>query len=158
MARDDFRVVSADIAKVAATVRRIGSDRTIVKNMAKEMRRSATPLRKLIRANAIRTLPRRGGLNAWVAKSSITANVKRGPRTAGVTLVGSKSKGTGKRADLEAIDRGLVRVPQKGNREAPWRAQAVPPGFMTDVVNAHKDEFRQALVVAVDRAMRELRI
>jgi ketopantoate reductase len=153
----DIRLLSTNIAAVGAAVRAAGNDRTIVNEMTKEIKAAAKPLRPEIRANAVQILPHRGGLGAWVAKAAIRVAVKRGTRAAGVTLVGSRSKGTGKKAHLRSIEDGLVRVPvNRRNRRGAWREQAVPSGFMSEVVEEHGDEFRAAIVVAVDRAMRQV--
>jgi hypothetical protein len=138
---------------VARRCRQLG-DGTIVNDMAKEMRKAARPAIRAIRKHETEILPHRGGLNLWVAKASIRTKVFRGPRTAGVRLMQSRKSTKGK-ADLRGMDGGKVRHPVFGNRSV-WVGQGVPPGMFTDVDGKVIDEFRDGIVVAVDRAVSRL--
>jgi hypothetical protein len=142
------------IAAVGAAVRRLGTDRTIVNNMAKEIRAAVPPLRTLIKAAAMRLLPSRNGLNAWVAKAKITSRVRRSANNAGVTLVDGRNS-QGARSDLKGIDAGIVRAPYFGERSS-WHEQRVTPGFFTESIQGEGVEvFREAVVRAVDKAVEE---
>jgi hypothetical protein len=151
----DIHVIGGeDIALVARAVRRLGTDRVIVNNMAKEIRRAVPPVRAAVRANAVAILPRRGGLGAWVAKTRVTARIRRSASNAGITFVGGKNS-KGKRSDLKRMDAGQTRHPTFGHR--PWVAQSVTPGFFTHAVTEEgATAFREAVVVAVDNAAREV--
>lgn len=145
----------ADIARVAAEVRRLGNGRTIPNQMAQRIRRAVPPIRKAVRASALSTLPAGGGLGAWVAAAGVRASVRRGPRSAGVSLVSGR-KSQGGRSDLRGIDRGATRHPLYGNR-GHWYAQAVQPGFFTKAVEGDGlDAFRKEVDAAVGEAVREV--
>ena len=143
-----------DIRNVAREVRKLGDGRVIVNNMAKEMRAAVPPVRKAVKARALLILPHRGKLGKWVASSTIRASVRRSQRNAGVSLVGGRNSAGG-RSDLKRIDRGMVRAPAWGNRRH-WHLEKVPAGFFTDAVQEHSDEFRDACVRAVDKAVKEV--
>lgn len=150
------RIASDDIALVGRAVRRLGADRTIVNEMTKEIRRAGTKtVKPAVRASALAVLPRRGGLNRWVAAAAVRVAVRRGTRAAGVeVVVGRNSRGG--RTDSKRIDAGRVRAPAWGNRRA-WHLQAVTPGFATDpITGPAADDFREGVVRAVDRAVERL--
>jgi hypothetical protein len=108
---------------------------------------AVAPARPAIRASARESLPQRGGLNEWVAKSSITTTVLTGSRTAGVRLRVRKSG-----HDLADLDQGgVVRHPVFGNRDA-WVSQQVPPGFATRVVERMRPEITAACLAAMREA------
>jgi hypothetical protein len=137
---------------VGAAVRRLGTDRVIVNEMAKEIRQAVPPIRAAIRAHALATLPRRGGLAAWVAKAKVTALVRRGASNAGVTIKDSKTS-RGNRHDMRAVNAGFIRHPLWGNRQH-WYSQRVAPNFFDDAITEEGvTAFRHAVVVAVDRAI-----
>lgn len=137
---------------VGAAVRRLGSDRVIVNEMAKEIRKAVPPIRRAIKASALATLPSRGGLNQWVAKAKVTAQIRRGATNAGVKIKDAKTS-RGQRHDLRAINAGFIRHPLWGNREH-WYSQTVTPKFFDDAITDEGvDAFRRAVVVAVDRAI-----
>lgn len=145
---------AADIARMAARVRELGDGRTIPNQMAKEIRQAVPPIRKAVKANALAYLPSGGGLNVWVAKAGVRASIRRGPRSAGVSLVSGRNSQK-KRSDIRAIDRGRVRAPTYGNRKS-WHLQTVKAGFFTDAVTGEGfEEFRAATIRAIDKAVRE---
>lgn len=141
------------IALVGRAVRRLGSDRRIVNNMAREIRAAGPPIRAEIRRSALATLPKRGGLNRWVAASRVTVRVRRGASSAGVTVVGGRNSSRG-RSDLKRIDAGRVRAPLWGDRRY-WHLQSVRPGFFR-VSDEGVTAFRDAVVRAVDQAAAEV--
>lgn len=149
---------AADIARVAAEVRKLGDGRTIPNAMTQRIRRAVPPIRKAVKASAIDTLPAGGGLNRWVASAGVRASVKRGPRSAGVKLVGSRrSTGTKKKSDLRAIDvRGRVRAPLFGNRNH-WFTHSVTPGYFTKAVEGDGlVAFRKEVDAAIGEAVQKV--
>lgn len=139
------------IALVAAVVRRVGTDRKIVNDMAKEIRRAVKPIRKAIKVRAVEILPSGGGLGRWTARARITGQVRRGPTTAGVRIKGTKST-QGRKHDLRRLDLGTTRHPTFGN--PPWHAQTVRPGFFTDAVTEEGlDQLEDAVIEAADSAV-----
>lgn len=146
---------AARIAAVAARVRELGTDRVVVNNLAREIRSVGKPAKAAVKARALATLPARGGLNAWVARAAVRVAVRRGTRTAGVSLVAGRNSQR-RRSDLKAIDAGRVRAPAWGRRTS-WHVQAVTPGFFTEAVDASAvTEFRAGMVRAIERAEREV--
>jgi hypothetical protein len=145
-----------EIALVAAAVRAVGSDRKIVNDMRKEIRKSVKPIRTAIRENAIETLPHRGGLGAEVARLRVTGVIKTSASSAGVTIRGSKkSKIGGDKSDLRRMDQGMIRHPSWGH--SPWSAQKVAPGFFTDAVTQEgADQLEQAVITAAENAARRI--
>lgn len=140
------------LALVATAVRRLGTDRTIVNEMAKEIRAAVPPVRKGFKANALAYLPRRGGLGAWVARAKVTARIRRSASNAGVTLVAGRNS-QGGRTDMKRMDAGKTRHPMWGNRSA-WAPQTVKAGVFTDAVTDEGAQaFREATVRAVDNAV-----
>lgn len=142
------------IAALAAEIRELGDGRFIVNDMSKRIRRSAGPIRKAVKASAVAVLPSGGGLGAWVARASVRASVRRGPRSAGVSVVGGR-RSTGGRTHLKRIDAGVVRAPYYGHRSA-WHLQRVTPGFFTTPMEEHAEAFRDDVVEAVNEAERRV--
>ena len=107
----------------------------------------ANPAVAAVRASARANLPKRGGLNEWVAGGRYTVSVLTGPRTAGVAIRGTKSG-----HDLRTIDRtGRVRHPVYGNRSA-WATTQVQPGYFTRPLKAMHPVLRVAFLAAMREA------
>lgn len=142
------------LAQLAADVRRLGNDRTIVNNLGKRVRKLGTPLKKAIRKSALTTLPRRGGLNKWVAAANIRVQIIRSQRTAGIRLIVGRDSVHG-RSDIRRIDAGTTRHPLFGNRKH-WYPQTVTPGYVTTVARGEGgDMFQAEALAAVDEAIEE---
>ncbi len=141
-----------DIARVAAECRRLGNGREIPNQMAREIRSAVPPIRAGVRANAATYLPKRGGFASIATRTNVRASVRRGARTAGVRIIATR-KGRLRKADTAAVNRGVLRHPLWGNRER-WYTTKVKAGFVTDAVAAGADEFRDACVRSVDKAVR----
>lgn len=144
------------LAAIGKAVRKAGADRTLVNNMAKRMRTAAGPVKKEIRESALAILPAREGLNVYVAAAPITVSVRRGARTAGVSLREGRNSTSGKRSELRLIDAGELRHPLWGRRTH-WYPQRVLPGFASRVMaGPGGDVFRQAVSTAVDDTIAEI--
>lgn len=150
---DAVRIGGAEkIRLVAQALRHLGTDRTILNEAAKEIRAAAPNLRAAIRDNAVAILPKRGGLNRWVAAASIRVRVLRSGRKAGISLVVGRDSVHG-RTDIARIDAGVTRHPLWGQRRH-WYPQTVTPGFATDVMNHEAaDVLRAAGDAALDKAI-----
>jgi hypothetical protein len=137
-------------------LRRFEGRREVVKQLRKEIRKPLPAVRKAIRRRALDTLPAGGGLNVWVSKIGITAQIRVSGRSAGVKLRGGRNS-SGGRSDIRAIDRGRVRHPSWGRRgRGQWHTQAVAASFFTEPATAAR-EWRQACVAAVDNATAMIR-
>ena len=130
--------------------------KVMVKELRKEIRRPVPKVRKAIKARALATMPRRGGLNRWVAAIRITARIKLSGRAAGVSLKGGRNS-LGARSDMRRIDKGRVRAPSWGRRtRGNWHNTDVPAGFFTEPA-ADTDAWRDATIKAVDSALEVIR-
>ena len=121
-------------------------------DLRKQFRTAMKPLTSEIQESARSTLPRRGGLNEWVAASKITASIYTGQRRAGVDLKVSK-KGSKRKHDIADLDKGLIRHPVHGNRKK-WAYQSVPRGFASTPVRASRPRVAKQLVAAMQSTAR----
>src|SRR5690242_8932474 len=89
------------------------ADRTMYLVARREIREIAKPAVDAVRKSALESLPKRGGLNEWVAEATIKTSILTGSRSAGVSI---RARKTGH--DLPAINAGTARHPVFGNRNA----------------------------------------
>lgn len=146
----DWHVVYAEL--------KLFEDRkAVVKALRVAIRKPVPQIRAAIKSAASTKLPKRGGLNRWVASTKVTASVIQKSRTVGLKLTGGRNSAGG-RSDINAIDRGRVRAPAWG-RKGPgqWHTQTVTAGFFTDTAADHADDVQQATTAAVDQAFDTLR-
>jgi hypothetical protein len=130
--------------------------REVLQQLRKRIREPVPAVRRSIRKEALRTLPHRGGLGAWVASTRITVQIRVSARTARVTLKGGHRSRRGA-TDLRAINRGRVRAPSWGHRgPGAWHTQSVPAGFFTRPA-AEAREWRAAIDTAIDQALDTIR-
>lgn len=140
----------------AADLRRFNGRKAMSKALRKRLREPVPAVRRAIRRRALATMPRRGGLNRWVAATRITAKVSFTGRGAGVTLRGSRANTSGK-ADLRRLDdSGRIRHPSWGRRgPGQWHTQTVPARWFTGEA-AEYDAWRGAVEAAVADACKEM--
>lgn len=147
----------ADWKVVAAQIKAFDGRREVVKALRRSIREPVPGIRVAVRASALSTLPKGGGLNEWVAAARLSASVKVTARLVGLKLKGGRSKITGGRSDVNAIDRGRVRAPNWGRRwEGQWHTQTVTPGFFTDPAQQAGDDVGRATTEAVERAFDQI--
>jgi hypothetical protein len=144
------------VPELVALLRGFDNRREIIKGITRGLRREAPAARKAIRANTLESMPKRGGLNQWLARIRINVAVKlTGYRRVGMTLTGGRNSAGG-RSDTEAIDRGRVRAPTFGHKTAAgWHIVAVEPGFFTRP--ASESGWVRAVDGEVDRVLEQLR-
>jgi hypothetical protein len=147
-----------EIALVAAAVRSMGSDRKIVNDMAREIRKGIPPIRKAIKVNVVEYLP--SGLGPWVNKARVTGVIKRSATSAGVTIRMGRNSDSGKRSDLKRLDSaGRIRHPTGwgDHKVGPWAAQTVRPNSISDgITQEGADQLEQAVIAAADNAARRI--
>jgi hypothetical protein len=136
---------AADLRRLARDLDAAGSK--LRRQIPKGMRKAAAVMIPDIRASAAGRLPKRGGLNTYVAESAIGVRVNTGARSTGVTIVGRRSK-RGGAVDLEALNEGTVRHPVF--RTGKWVQEKVNPGFWDDPVQKHEATVHDALVGVID--------
>lgn len=148
--------MAISVEQLVRELRGFDQRREIVKALSKGVRAGAPKVRKNIRTVATETLPKEGGLNAWVAASRINIRIKLSGRSAGITLKGGRNS-QGGRSDINAIDRGRVRAPTWGHRHKnAWHTVTVTPGFFTTTA-AEATEWHDEVDKAVDAALDQLR-
>lgn len=146
--------VSAE--RFAAELRGFDGRRTVVRAIRKALVRQARPALREVREHAKDILPESGGLGAWVARSSMTFQVRYAGRSAGIRLRGRRNSGKG-RADLDRIDRGEVRHPSWGRRSrGSWHTQSVAPGWWSVPLEQDRT-IGPAVDREVDKAFDEIR-
>lgn len=149
-------MASQSLDALIRDLRKFEDRKEVVKQLRKEIREPVPLVRKAIRGRALATLPHRGGLNAWVAKVRINVAIKLSGRSAGVRIRGGRNS-TGGRTDTKAIDRGRVRAPSWGHRgRKAWHTVVVASGFFTKPAT-ETDDWRNACVRAVDKALDVIR-
>ena len=149
--------MAVSIDEFARELRTFRDRQVVLKSLRVAIRKPFPSVRSRIKANALATLPRRGGLNAWVAAIKVTLSIKASsPRSAGVVVKGGRNSAGG-RSDIKAIDRGRVRAPSWGRRgPGQWHTVTVKSGFFTDPVT-EATEWREEIDKAVDDAFNSIR-
>jgi hypothetical protein len=148
--------VATSFDELVRELRAFRERREIINATARGIRAATKPARKAIKRAAKETLPKRGGLNLWVSKISVLAQVRLSGRRAGVKLKGGRNS-LGGRSDIAAIDRGRVRAPSWGHRtRASWHTVSVTPGFFTKTA-AELPDWREDVDREVDKSLETLR-
>lgn len=112
-----------DLKKLARDLKQAGR-KDLQKELYSALNRATKPVRAEIKANAMETLPKAGGLNRRVAAANISVNGSGGK----VRIIARPSK-RGGQFDPEGTDLGTVEHPTYGH--APTVSQSVKPGWFT---------------------------
>jgi hypothetical protein len=115
------------------------------------IRAAAAPAPEAAKASARALLPKRGGLNEYVASSRISVRNRLVGKAVGVRIAGVKGNHS-----LEDIDAGSVKHPVYGNRKVKWPTQAVTPGWYSKPMEATSPEVTAAVIGVILRARRTL--
>jgi hypothetical protein len=146
--------VAVSFEQFANELRAFNGKKEIINEVRREFRKGLPLFLKQVRANAISTLPARGGLGSWVAKAKATVKVRDSGRSAGFKVKLSR-KTKQDRAELEELDRsGRVRHPLYGNRGF-WYEQQVAANFFTAMWE--KYDWTKRADDAMDRALDKIR-
>lgn len=144
-------------SQFARELRSFAAKGEVVNECRKDIRKEVPPLRKEIRASAIEVLPKRNGLNAWVAKAGVTVRFKSAGRSAGFSLKVSRKAGDGDKADLKALDdTGRARHPLFGDRRH-WYGQLVRAKYFTRVWEKRGEHMIRTVDAAMDKALDKIR-
>lgn len=139
-----------DLKKVSKALKTAGVEgKGIRKEMLKAINRNTRPLRFEAKANARKILPKTGGLNKLIARSSLSTKTKLAGPNASVRIVAKKKE------YIDRIDKGHVRHPLFGNRGA-WYSQAVPAGWFTKAMEKGASKVRVSIIQVVDATARKL--
>lgn len=143
------------IEQLARDLRAFDGRKEVVKQLKGEIRKPLPEVRKAIRRRALDTLPKRGGLNRWVARTRVLGQVRVTGRGVEIKLVGRRKSQAGT-SDLKRLDRGRIRHPTFGQRgKGMWHTQAVRPGYFTDPA-AEIDQWREAVERACAEAVKTI--
>lgn len=153
---DDFAIRGADeFLRLSKALKNTGRTE-LRKELHTGLRRGAKPLIAKTRSEALKRLPKRGGLARKVAREPQRIQVRTGLNTAGVRVVVSRRAGGG----AQAANRGFIRHPVFGNRDV-WVTQSVPPGWFDDPIKASAPDIRRELETVLndiaERVVRETR-
>lgn len=148
--------MSASVDAFVRELRGFSQRAEIVKQLRTDMRAPLPEVRKKVKARALSTLPKRGGLNKWASRTRITAKITVTGRAVRVRVRGAR-KSLGGESDISALDRGRIRHPSWGRRyRGQWHVQRVTEGFFSVPVS-EDDQWREACLAAVDRALETIR-
>ena len=172
-------IASRDLPIIKAKLKELGSGTKQLATIRRRAQSVVPPIEREVDKYALAILPKRGGLNQWVADSKVRASVKTGARSAGVYLRMGRNS-LRKRADLVSIDKGVVRHPTFGHRGAKvrhalpspsgfgrhffitqrrndWHDEGVTPGFWSfPAEHVGKTEMIRVADQAIAEALREL--
>lgn len=141
---------SATELRVLSTRLRATGQSGLKKNIGAAIRLATIPAKEAVRGELRDVMPKSGGLNEWLAKSSVTSSVLTGPKTAGVVVRGSR-----RGHDLRSINRtGKVRHPVYGNRKE-WTETDVPADWWEKALEPFAIPVRLALIEAMNATARE---
>jgi hypothetical protein len=123
-----------------------GPARGLRRELLAAMRLAGKPLVDAAKESARAHLPRKGGLNTWVADGSKIA-VRN--RVAATNTVGMRIVATKGNHDLEDMDTGSIRHPVFGHRTT-WVSQDVYQGWFTKPLNAALPMVQAEVLMAMD--------
>lgn len=139
----ELSVAGADkLGDVARRLRETG-DKALRAELLRGINRATRPLKAAAQQSARDRLPRRGGLNEFVASSKFSTSTRTG-RDPAVRITATKAG-----HDVRALDRGRLRHPLFGNRRH-WFNQQVPAGWFTDAMEAGAPVVRRSIVDVLD--------
>lgn len=139
----DLRIQGADqLGDIARHLKETG-DKELRKELYRGIQRAAKPLRTAAQQAARENLPKRGGLNEWVASSKFSITT-RGGRDPAVRVAGKKAG-----HDLKRMDQGRLRHPLYGNRRH-WFIQQIPAGWFSTAMTARAPAVRRDVVAVLD--------
>lgn len=126
------------------------------RELLRGMRAAEKPLKDAVHQSALDSLPKKGGLNEWVAAESVTARNSLSGRGAGVRIVARKKGGKKGSHDLEAVDAGNVRHPVWGRWLKDVPTQSVESGYFTKPLNEAAPELIAVLSMAIEITARRI--
>lgn len=144
MVADDFKVTgAADLLKLG---HRLKAEQgvSVLKELTKALQKGAKPIVPATRQEALRRLPKRGGLAARVAKAPQRVTARIGSTSASVRItVGGKKSGA------YGANIGTVRHPVFGRKR--YVNQSVRPGWHTDTAEKEAPKARADVVDVMER-------
>lgn len=148
--------MAESIEHYARTVEQLMAEHRVLTAIEKGMRKPIPAVRRAIAARALEILPKRGGLNKWVAEAKVTSKVTVVGDRVNIHFKGGRDSARD-RSDLNRIDMGRVRHPAWGRRSrGQWSTQSVVPEFFTKPVT-EPEQWLAAADAALDEALEVIR-
>ena len=130
---------SASELRYQASKFRKAAARDLTRVLKRAQRNAVKPLQAEIKAEALASLPKRGGYNAVMAKAvkvSATGGTPGKP-----LIVRIYARGKAEERDVVKVNDGILRHPTFGRRgTGQWRTTRVRPGFVDRPVNKLADQ------------------
>ena len=150
--------------KGAEQLRALGRDLKAAGEQGKGLRRDtlramrvgAAPLREAVEESAKDNLPKRGGLNMWVAASKIVVRNSLTGNKVGTRIVASKAGGRKGSHDIAATDAGSFRHPVFGKWRKNVPPQQITPGWFTKPLEKAAPVVMTELKLSLDIIARRL--
>lgn len=141
---------SVELRRVAASLRK-AEYRDLAQELRKSQRQALKPLQPEIKAEALASLPKRGGYNRIMARS---VKVTVLTRLSGGPVVRAHIYASGKREhrDVAAVNAGRLRHPLFGNRRH-WYETGVAPGLVWRAVGRVEDSVVRESADAIERVL-----
>lgn len=136
-----------DLGVLAKRLKEVG-DKTLRKELLAGIRVATKGTKAAIKANALSSLPARGGLAAIVANSKVSTKT----RTTGA--IGIRITAANPHS-IRGMDRGNLRHPVFGNR-GKWVSQKVKAGWFTDPIEADAPNIRYEIGQAMSSVAAKL--
>ena len=155
-----LKVEGADqLCTLAAELK--AADRALWLATARNLRAIAKPAADAVQAEERRVMPKRGGLNEWVAAAKVGVRISTSGRSAGVTLRQGRTSGGGlSRSNLNALNnQGKIRHPvfadpDKTRREWHWVDQSAPANFWEHALERMEAPAQLAMKRVMDETAR----
>jgi hypothetical protein len=148
--------MAESIEHYARTVEQILHERRVLKQLTRQVRKPLPVVRDAIRDRALATLPKRGGLNEWVAAAVVKARISATGDGIRIHLSAGRDSAR-RRSDLKRIDAGRVRHPAWGRRtRGSWSVTTVEPGFFSKPAS-DPTPWLEAADQALDEALEAIR-
>lgn len=144
-----IEVKGADqLADLAKALKQAG-DKDLQRELYAAINRAVKPVRADIKQSARSNLPRRGGLAADVARSSITTRRRSSvSRASGVQIVARNAK-----LSLHHLNKGQVRHPLKSGG---FTIQRIKPGWFSGPTEAAASDVRNEILKALNTVSAKL--
>lgn len=148
--RGEWTSTAGSLPAFSARLRSTGQS-GLKRNMTKAIRVATLPCRDAVRAELRAVMPHSGGLNEWMAKSSINSAVLTSVTSAGVVVRARKAG-----HDLKDVNStGQVRHPTRAGRgwshenRSKWASTAVPSGWWEHALEPFGPAVEAALIVSM---------
>lgn len=142
----------AELRYVAGLLRKAAA-RDLTRELRKGQRAAVRPLQKEIKAEALSTLPKRGGYNQTMSRAvKVSTTTGTGRKAMTVRIY---ARGKVENRDVVAINAGRLRHPVFGNRSR-WKVTNVRPGFADRPVNKLADQILKESADAAERVLKSI--